>query len=140
MLRWYLIIGVFLLLGGCGFIPWQLSVALNGADLVSATATNKTLGAHAVSAATGEDCQWYRLLDGEKACMTKEEELEYLLSRNCNVHAFNVMNIPLVKTAREELLPECEEALTPVDEEEESYCDPMGVRNCPEELDNFELD
>ena len=135
MLRKYLIIGIFLLLGGCGFIPWQLSVALNGADLISAGTTNKTLGEHAVSGATGKDCQWYRLIDGEKACMTKEEELEYLLNKNCDVYAFNVMNIPLVKTAREELLPECAEILTPVDEpvDETACCDPMGVRDCPKE-------
>ena len=97
MLRWYLIIGVFLLLGGCGFIPWQLSVALNGADLVSATATNKTLGEHAVSAATGEDCQWYRLLDGEKACMTKEEEIDYILAKNCQTITWNWLGLPSCK-------------------------------------------
>lgn len=126
MLRKYLIISSFLLLTGCGIIPWQLSIALNGADLVSATATNKTLGEHAISGATGKDCQWYRLFDGEKACMSKEEELEYLISRKCDVPAVNVQHIPLVKSAREELLPECEEALTPIE--------------VPEDLDNFELD
>ena len=115
-----------LLLAGCGIIPWQLSIALNGADLVSASTTNKTLGEHAVSSATGKDCQWYRLLDGEKACMNKEEELKYLLSKNCDVNAFNVRNIPLVKEEPGELLPECKEVLMRVEE--------------PEELDNFSVD
>ena len=96
MLRKYLIISSFLLLTGCGIIPWQLSIALNGADLVSATASNKTLGEHAISGATGKDCQWYRLFDGEKACMSKEEELEYLISRKCDVPACSARLSPIM--------------------------------------------
>ncbi len=42
-------------------IPWQIGVALNGADIVSATTTNKTLGEHALSAATDKDCTPQRI-------------------------------------------------------------------------------
>jgi len=78
-------------------IPWQIGVALNGADIVSATTTNKTLGEHALSAATDKDCQWYRLLDGEKACMTETEELAYLKANKCKVPAWDVKKIPYCK-------------------------------------------
>ena len=77
MKKWLFII-TLLLLQGCAILPWQVGVALNGADLLSATTTNKTLSEHALSAATDKDCQWYRLLDGEKACMNTAEEEAYL--------------------------------------------------------------
>jgi len=86
-----------LLLQGCAIIPWQIGVALNGADIVSATTTNKTLGEHALSAATDKDCQWYRLLDGEKACMTQKEEIAYLKANKCKVPAWDVKKIPYCK-------------------------------------------
>jgi len=120
---------VFTFLTSCAFIPWQLSVALNGADLISATQTNKTISEHALSAATGEDCQWYRLLDGEKACMNEEEELAYLKATKCKISAWNPMKIPYCK----QLLTPIENPMLPKPKEETACCDPMGVRNCPKE-------
>lgn len=92
------IILTLLLLQGCAILPWQIGVALNGADLVSATTTNKTLSEHALSAATEKDCQWYRLLDGAKACMDADEELAYLKKHKCKVPAWDVNKIPYCKS------------------------------------------
>jgi hypothetical protein len=116
------------MLSGCAFIPWQLSVALNTADVVSATQTNKTMTEHLMSGATGKDCQWYRLLDGAKVCMNEAEELAYLKATKCKISAWNVFDIPY-----------CKALLTPVENpmlpkvDETACCDPMGVRNCQKE-------
>ena len=67
-----------LLLQGCALIPWQIYVALQTADVISASSSNKTLVEHGMSSITGQDCQWYRLLDGAEICMTQEEEIAYL--------------------------------------------------------------
>ena len=85
------IIAVCLLCQGCAIIPWQISVALNTADIISASSSNKTLIEHGMSNITGKDCQWYRLLDGAEICMTKEEELEYLKEHKCKVSAWNIL-------------------------------------------------
>jgi hypothetical protein len=103
LLKLFFVCSIFLFIVGCAFIPWQLSVATNIADIVSATQTNKTMSEHALSAATDKDCQWYRLLDGEKACMTDAEELVYLKKNKCKVSAWNPMKIPY-----------CKQLLTPI--------------------------
>ena len=108
MKKWLFII-TLLLLQGCAILPWQVGVALNGADLLSATTTNKTLSEHALSAATDKDCQWYRLLDGEKACMNTEEEEAYLKEHKCNVPAWDVLKIPYCK----KILTRVEKPATP---------------------------
>ena len=108
MKKWLFII-TLLLLQGCAILPWQVVVALNGADLLSATTTNKTLSEHALSAATDKDCQWYRLLDGEKACMNTEEEEAYLKEHKCNVPAWDVLKIPYCK----KILTRVEKPATP---------------------------
>ena len=96
MKKWLFII-TLLLLQGCAILPWQVGIALNGADLLSATTTNKTLSEHALSAATDKDCQWYILLDGAKACMNTKEEEAYLKEHKCNVPAWDVLKIPYCK-------------------------------------------
>jgi len=106
--KWLFII-TLLLLQGCAILPWQVGVALNGADLLSATTTNKTLSEHALSAATDKDCQWYRLLDGEKACMNTAEEEAYLKEHKCIVPAWDVLKIPYCK----KLLTRVEKPVTP---------------------------
>ena len=88
---------LFTFLSACAFLPWQLSVALNGADIVSATQTNKTITEHIMSNVTGEDCQWYRLFDGEQICMTEEQEIAYLKKHKCKVSAWNPSLIPYCK-------------------------------------------
>ncbi len=131
MRQWPIIIASLFFLQGCAMIPWQLSIALNGADLISATTTNKTMGEHLISSATGKDCQWYRLLDSEKVCMTQKEEEAYLKEQNCKVHAWSVFRIHFCK----ELLMPIKNPMLPKIEDDEPYCDPMGVRNCPKELE-----
>ena len=86
-----------LLLQGCALIPLQISVALQTADVISASSSNKTLVEHGMSSITGQDCQWYRLLDGAEICMTQEEEIAYLKEHKCKVHAWNILAIPYCK-------------------------------------------
>ena len=62
------------LLSGCG-VPIAVTVVSYAADGVSAIATGKTLGDHALSAAVGEDCALWRVFDDEEICIEVEERM-----------------------------------------------------------------
>jgi hypothetical protein len=46
---------------------------------------------------TGQECQWIRLLQNEKVCMTNKEYENYLLAMDCEEYEWNFFGIPSCK-------------------------------------------
>lgn len=83
------------LISSCSFIPWQLSVMHTAADVVVRERTGKTTGEHAVSEVTRKDCVFARILDDVPPCMSKEEQIDYILSKNCDTEIYwNFLGLP----------------------------------------------
>ena len=59
--------------------------------------TGKTSAEHLASEVTKKDCQFIRIVDGMDACMTKEEQIDYILSKNCETITWNWLGIPRCK-------------------------------------------
>ena len=82
------------------FLPWQLSTALTAGDLVLSEKTGKSSSEHIVGGGTDRECQWARILEGENACMTKNEYEEYLLKKNCIEYEWNILGLPSCKNGK----------------------------------------
>ena len=59
--------------------------------------TGKTSAEHLASEVTEKDCQFIRVIDGMDACMTREEEVDYILSKNCETITWNWLGLPSCK-------------------------------------------
>ena len=90
-----------ILTGGCSILPFPVNHILSAAhtiiDVNLHEETGKTSAEHLASRATKKDCQFIRVIDGMDACMTKEEEVDYILSKNCETITWNWLGIPSCK-------------------------------------------
>ena len=83
---------------GCTLLPLPLNTALNAGqvilDVKSLEDTGKTTSEHLVSEVTGKDCKWARI---NSVCMTKKEEIDYILAKNCQTITWNWLGLPKCK-------------------------------------------
>ena len=90
-----------ILTGGCSILPFPVNHILSAAhtiiDVNLHEETGKTSAEHLASRATKKDCQFIRVIDGMDACMTKEEEVDYILSKNCETITWNWLGLPSCK-------------------------------------------
>ena len=90
-----------LLINACTLLPFPVNHVLSAAhaliDVKLHEETGKTSAEHLVSRATKKDCQFIRVVDGMDACMTKEEQIDYILSKNCETITWNWLGIPRCK-------------------------------------------
>jgi len=88
-------------ISGCTLLPFPVNHVLSAAhtiiDVNLYEETGKTSAEHLASRATKKDCQFIRVIDGMDACMTKEEEVDYILSKNCETITWNWLGLPSCK-------------------------------------------
>ena len=78
-------------LSGCGMPMWA-NVAHTVGDVVLSVKTGKSSKEHGLSAITGKDCQFIRAIDSQDICMSSEDYTMYLISMNCDIYAWDVLN------------------------------------------------
>ena len=100
-LRNTLIILLSVALSSCTLLPFPINHVLSAAhtiiDVNLHEETGKTSAEHLASRATKKDCQFIRVLDSMDACLTKEEEVDYILSKNCETITWNWLGLPSCK-------------------------------------------
>ena len=100
-LRNILIILLSIALSSCTLLPFPVNHMLSAAhtliDVNLREETGKTSAEHLASEVTKKDCQFIRVVDGMDACMTKEEQIDYILSKNCETITWNWLGIPRCK-------------------------------------------
>ena len=100
-LRNILIILLSVALSSCTLLPFPVNHMLSAAhtliDVNLREETGKTSAEHLASEVTKKDCQFIRVVDGMDACMTKEEQVDYILSKNCETITWNWLGIPRCK-------------------------------------------
>jgi hypothetical protein len=79
-------------ISGCGIIPVWASVAHTVGDIILSVNTGKSSGEHVLSGITGRDCQIIHVIDGQDICMTKKTYMDYLISLDCNIYTWNILN------------------------------------------------
>jgi len=73
---------------GCAAPLW-MTVSHTAADIVLVRETGRTSGEHGLSYISGKDCQFIRLLDNQKVCMSEKEYEKYLLTLNCDIYEWS---------------------------------------------------
>ena len=100
-LRNILIILLSVALSSCTLLPFPVNHMLSAAhtliDVNLREETGKTSAEHLASEVTKKDCQFIRVVEGMDACMTKEEQIDYILSKNCETITWNWLGIPRCK-------------------------------------------
>ena len=100
-LRNILIILLSVALSSCTLLPFPVNHMLSAAhtliDVNLREETGKTSAEHLASEVTKKDCQFVRVIDSADACITKEEEVDYILSKNCETITWNWLGIPRCK-------------------------------------------
>ena len=100
-LRNILIILLSVALSSCTLLPFPVNHMLSAAhtliDVNLREETGKTSAEHLASEVTEKDCQFIRVVDGMDACLTKEEEIDYILSKNCETITWNMLGLPRCK-------------------------------------------
>ena len=95
-----IILGV-VCISGCSILPFPINHVLTTAhtiiDVNLREETGKTSAEHLASEVTKKDCQFIRVVDGMDACMTKEEQIDYILSKNCETITWNWLGLPNCK-------------------------------------------
>ena len=88
-------------ISGCTLLPFPVNHVLSAAhtiiDVNLHEETGKTSAEHLASRATKKDCQFIRVIDSMDACITKEEEVDYILSKNCETITWNWLGLPSCK-------------------------------------------
>ena len=84
------IMGIFL--SGCGIMPMWASISHTIGDAVLSLSTGKSSGEHGLSFITGRDCQFIRVIDGQDICMTEKAYVDYLISLDCEIYTWNILN------------------------------------------------
>ena len=82
--------GVFL--SGCGIMPMWTTIVHAVTDVALSVATGKSSSEHGLSALTGKDCQFIRIIDEQNVCMSLEEYEKYLFSLNCEIYTWSILN------------------------------------------------
>jgi hypothetical protein len=83
-------------LSGCG-LPYPFGILHTAGDVVLADQTGKTSTEHLASEVTKKDCKWIRAIDLVPVCMNREEEIDYILSQNCETVTWNWFGLPRCK-------------------------------------------
>ena len=100
-LRNILIILLSIMMSGCSILPFPVNHILSAAhtiiDVNLREETGKTSAEHLASEVTKKDCQFIRAIDSADACMTKEEQVDYILSKNCETITWNWLGLPSCK-------------------------------------------
>jgi len=100
-LRNILIILLSVALSSCTLLPFPVNHVLSAAhtiiDVNLHEETGKTSAEHLASRATKKDCQFVRVIDSADACITREEEVDYILSKNCETITWNWLGLPSCK-------------------------------------------
>lgn len=88
-------------LNACSILPFPVNHVLSAAhtiiDVNLHEETGKTSAEHLASRATQKDCRFIRVIDGQDACLSEEQELDYLLSKGCEVITWNWLGLPRCK-------------------------------------------
>ena len=82
--------GVFL--SGCGIMPMWTTIVHAVTDVALSVTTGKSSSEHGLSALTGKDCQFIRIIDEQNVCMSLEEYENYLFSLNCETYTWSILN------------------------------------------------
>ena len=92
MHRILLAIAISICLSGCGIMPMWASIVHTVGDVILSVNTGKSSGEHGLSFITGRDCQFLRVIDNQNICMSKKSYMEYLLSLDCDIYTWNILN------------------------------------------------
>ena len=68
-----------------------MTVSHTAIDVVLVSETGRTSGEHGLSYISGKDCQFIRLLDNQKVCMSEKEYEKYLLILNCDIYEWDAL-------------------------------------------------
>ena len=68
-----------------------MTVSHTAVDIVLVRETGRTSGEHGLSYISGKDCQFIRLLDNQKICMSEKEYEKYLFILNCDIYEWDVI-------------------------------------------------
>ena len=68
-----------------------MTVSHTAIDVVLVSETGRTSGEHGLSYISGKDCQFIRLLDNQKVCMSEKEYEKYLLILNCDIYEWDAI-------------------------------------------------
>ena len=79
-------------LSGCGIMPMWASIVHTVTDVVLSVESGKSSGEHALSFITGRDCQFIRVIDTLNICMSKKSYVDYLISLDCDIYTWNILN------------------------------------------------
>ena len=92
------VIAVIPFIISCTLLPTPINTALSAGqtllDVRLVEDTGKTTSEHLASRMTGKDCKWARV---NSICMTKEEQLDFILSKNCKTITWNWLGLPKCK-------------------------------------------
>ena len=88
-------------LNACSILPFPVNHVLSAAhtiiDVNLHEETGKTSAEHLASRATQKDCRFIRVIDGQDACLSEEQELDYLLRKGCEGITWNWLGLPRCK-------------------------------------------
>ena len=102
-LRSFCLLGFCLVFSNsCGIVPWPVSTAQSVSDVVIWNNVGKTTSEFVASELIKKDCLWARAFDRVPVCMTKSEERDYVLSKNCEVYTWNSFGLPRCKKDKKE--------------------------------------
>ena len=93
-----LVLGV-IFINGCA-LPTPLNILSTAHTVVDVgvyNETGKTSTEHLADEVTKKDCKWARAIDAALVCMDKEEEIDYILSKNCETITWNWLGLPSCK-------------------------------------------
>ena len=82
--------GVFL--SACGIMPMWTSIVHTVTDTALSVTTGKSSSEHGLSALTGKDCQFIRIIYEQDICMSSKEYENYLFSLNCETYTWGILN------------------------------------------------
>ena len=88
-------------ISGCAILPFPINHVVTTAhtiiDVNLQEETGKTSTEHLASEVTEKDCKWARIIDKVPVCMSREEQIDYILSKNCETITWNWVGIPRCK-------------------------------------------
>ena len=96
-IKYSVILSFMILLSACGVIPRGMSFIHTATDAALVSTTGRSSTEHVMSHGWKKDCLFARLMDNANVCMSQEEELDYILSKNCEVYTWNWLGLPECK-------------------------------------------
>jgi len=90
-MKYIIVISLALVISACGIVPLWVTVTSTIGDIILTEQTGKSSSEHGLSALTGKDCQFIRIMDGQDICMSSKEYEQYLYSMNCETYTWNII-------------------------------------------------